>query len=56
MSMGMIRHFIYDAIKIGNIHGDNEPEKGAVRQAAELEGVNESVVIATEGLIEMSSP
>lgn len=49
----MIRHFIYDAIKIGHIHGYNEPERRAVRQAAELGGVDESVVIAIEGLIEI---
>lgn len=49
----MTRHFLYDAIKIGHVHGYHTPEKEAVRKAAEIGGVAESVVIAIEGIIEI---
>lgn len=49
----MIRHFIYDAIKVARVDGYHEKEREAVRKAAALTGVSESVVIAIEGLIDI---
>jgi hypothetical protein len=51
----MIRHFIYDAIKVARCDGYTDAEKKAVRKAAALGGVSESVVVAIEGLLEIEA-
>jgi uncharacterized tellurite resistance protein B-like protein len=51
----MIRHFLYDAIKVARADGYHELERQHVRKAAALVGVPESVVIAIEGLVEIEA-
>lgn len=51
----MLRHFIYDAIKVSSVDGYHEAEKKAVREAAALGGVSESVVVAIEGLVQIEA-
>lgn len=51
----MLRHFLYDAIKVARSDGYHEAERRSVRQAAALGGIPEAVVTAIEGLIEIES-
>jgi hypothetical protein len=42
---------LYDAIKIACVDGYAEKEKAAARKAADLLGIDRSVVTALEGLV-----
>lgn len=51
----MARHFLYDAIRVSRIDGYHEKERAAVRKSARLIGIDESIVTAIEGLVEIEA-
>ena len=51
----MGRHFIYDAIKVAAVDGYHDDERAAVRRFGKILEVDESVIVAIEGLVEVEA-